>query len=204
MQNLEIIMGCMFSGKSTELIKRIRCHRVLSRNVVCITHGIDQRYNELLDKRACQDDNCAKEREIERPKIITHNLDHISSISAFQLADISREKIEQADVICIEEAQFFNDLYENVLMYVNEFQKYVIVCGLDGDFQAQPFINVLRLIPHADHVVKLSALCMDCKDGTAATFTKRLQSNNHEQIVIGGSDLYKSVCRFHFNFNHSQ
>ena len=195
-------MGCMFSGKSTELIKRIRCHRVLSRNVLCITHGIDKRYNELLEKREFQDGNCIKDKDADDKcisKIITHNLDHISSISAFQLADISREKIEQVDVICIEEALFFNDLYENVLMYVNQFQKYVIVCGLDGDFQAQPFINVLRLIPHADNVMKLSALCMDCKDGTAATFTKRLQSDNHEQIVIGGSDLYKSVCRFHFN-----
>lgn len=187
-------MGCMFSGKSTELIKRIRCHRVLSRNVLCITHGIDKRYNELLEKREGRGDSGK-----DSPKIITHNLDHISSIAAFQLADISREKIEQADVICIEEAQFFNDLYENVLMYVNQFQKYVIVCGLDGDFQAQPFINVMRLIPHADNVMKLSALCMDCKDGTAATFTKRLHSDNHEQIVVGGSDLYKSVCRFHFN-----
>lgn len=178
---LELIIGCMFSGKSTELIKRIRRHNLLNKKVLSIVHDWDQRYTNALIKG-----------------IITHDKEHIEAISLSKLSDIFDTDIyKHADYVCIEESQFFPDLYDSVRKMVEIDGKSVIVCGLDGDYRAQPFIEILRLIPLADSVTKLSGLCMDCADGTPGPFSKRLTT--HESIVhVGGSDSYKCVCRKHF------
>jgi thymidine kinase len=73
----------------------------------------------------------------------------------------------------------------------------VIAGGLDGDFRRAPFGDVLRLIPHAEKVVKLSALCKRCRDGTPANFTMRL-TKDKSQTVVGSADVYEAVCRKHF------
>lgn len=174
-------MGCMFSGKSTELLKRIRHHKLLGRNVLSISHSADTRYSNN--------------------EIVTHDDSRTDSLRASFLKEIDIH--ESVNVICIEEAQFFPDLYDTVREWALNltFDKVIIVCGLDGDYQANPFMDLLKLIPLADNVVKLSALCMDCKDGTPANFSKRLESKNNEsnnRLLIGGASMYKSVCRKHF------
>jgi thymidine kinase len=174
---LEIITGCMFSGKSTELIKRINRHKLLDRKVLSITHASDNRYSSSND-------------------IVTHDR---MKTDAVPLTDLRAADVLNYDVICIEEAQFFDNLYNIVNEWVHIYNKFVIVCGLDGDFKAEPFIDILKLIPLADDIVKLHALCMDCKDGTLANFSKRINNDKKdERLLVGCNDMYKSVCRKHF------
>ena len=96
-------------------------------------------------------------------------------------------------VLMINEGQFFDDLKEFVLDMVENHKKTVYVCGLDSDFQRNKFGQILDLIPYSDNIVKLTSLCMNCKDGTKAIFSKRI-TNNESQIVIG-SDNYIPLCR---------
>ena len=105
--------------------------------------------------------------------------------------------IRKADVIFVEEIQFFPDAFENISHWVDKLGKTVIVTGLDGDSSRKPFGDVLRLIPIADKVRKLSALCKRCADGTPAHFSKRISSET-QTTLIGSSDKYEAVCRKHY------
>lgn len=176
---LELIMGCMFSGKSTELLRRIRMHRMLGRNVTVIKHAIDNRYGNGL--KVCSHDMD------EEPAMVLDNLMSYTHNSCFA----------KANVICIDEGQFFDDIEEFVRLAVDTLKKHVIVSGLDGTFERKPFKNMVNLISMADHYVKLNALCTICKNGTPASFSRRL-INDTAETLIGGSDKYISVCRHHF------
>ena len=100
------------------------------------------------------------------------------------------------DIILIDEAQFFNDLF-NFAVYASDIdKKTIIVFGLDGDYKKEAFGDILKLIPHAEKVTKLNAFCQICKDGTLASFTKRL-INSEKQAIIGNQDCYMAVCRKH-------
>ena len=112
------------------------------------------------------------------------------------------EEIMNHDYIMIDEGQFFSDLKEYVLKWCEVFKKNIIVIGLDGDYKRNTFGQILDLIPVADQVTKLKALCKLCNDGTEALFTHRL-SEEDEQVVISYSK-YIPVCRQHYleqNFN---
>jgi len=171
-----MIMGCMFSGKSTELISRIKAAQTSGKSVLNIVHALDSsRYVASA--------------------IMTHDQDKVEAMALTRLAEVTIYDIHKHDLICIEEAQFFPDLYESVCEFVNDYGKDVIVCGLDGDFLAQPFSNMIRLIPVADSVTKLTAKCVVC--GNTAIFSKRTCADT-DIVVIGGSDKYQSVCRQHF------
>jgi N-acetylneuraminate synthase len=100
------------------------------------------------------------------------------------------------------EAKFANlnnikSLKKMCLLWIETYYKHVIIGGLDGDYQRNPIGELLELIPYADKYQKLCALCKYCNDGTKAIFSKRIM-NNQNQILIGGSELYVSVCRFHY------
>ena len=100
-------------------------------------------------------------------------------------------------MIIIEEGQFYKDLVPYVINLVETHGKHVIVAGLDGDAQRKPFGSLLELIPYADSIVKLKALCKKCDDGTEALFTsKKIHDSNI--IDVGSSDKYEAVCRKHY------
>jgi thymidine kinase len=101
-------------------------------------------------------------------------------------------QLRESQVILINEAQFFDDLYPCVLDMLKE-NKRVYLCGLDGDFERKKFGTILDLIPFCDNVTKLKALCGLCKDGTPGIFSMRL-TGEKEQMLIG-SDNYMPVCR---------
>lgn len=175
---LELIIGCMYSGKSTELIKRVRAQKQLNKHILVINHKSNNRYNNL--------------------SVTTHDLDSEESIPLTNLTELlTLPSYQTTDLICIDEGQFFHDL-ENVIRHIVEIdKKHVIVSALDGNFRREPFMNVCMLIPFADTVHKLNALCLLCHDDTPASFSKR--TTQDEAIVkIGGSEMYKSVCRRHF------
>ena len=111
------------------------------------------------------------------------------------MENIQTDTYHTCDVIIIEEAQFFEDLKVFVeLSLMNN--KTIYVAGLDGDSFMKPFGQILDLIPLCDSIKKLSALCVICKDGTPANFTKRIVENQ-EQKLIGSFESFIPVCRVH-------
>ena len=176
---LELILGPMFSGKTSKILDLYKQCEYSNSPVVVINHTSDKRYSETM--------------------LSTHDLKMIPCIQANNLFDLTvtdgstSEQITKSKVILINEGQFFNDLYDWVLHMVECEKKEVYVCGLDGDFNRKKFGGILDLIPVCDKVVKLKSICSICRNGTKAIFSLRV-TNDTEQVLIG-SDCYKPVCR---------
>jgi len=209
---LEVIMGCMFSGKSTELINRIRKHKIIGSRMMAVNHISDTRYDnsdtrydnsdtryDNSDTRYDNSDTRYDNSATATPtRITSHNLDTETAISTENLLSLTdTDMYKNAQVIFIEEGQFFKDLYVFAKNAVDDDKKHVIVCGLDGDFQRQPIGQILSLVPIADKVDRFQALCAVCKNGKSAAFSKRLSSNT-EQELVGGQADYIPVCRYHY------
>jgi len=176
---LEIIIGNMFSGKSTELIRRINRERSINKRITVINYSLDNRYSS--------------------DGISTHDMISFNSLKLNNLMDFPFKEIDSVDSFFIDEAQFFSDLYVFVQLLVDIYSKNVIISGLSGDVKRCEFGQILKLIPLADTVDKLNAYCTVCNDRNEAPFTKRIKSEDTDsQIEIGGSDKYISVCRYHF------
>ena len=179
---LKIIVGSMFSGKTTELIKEYNRYKSCGFRCCFINHSSDERYNSGTNKTS------------------THNKVMVNSASCNLLHELFHEIpsriIDSNDIFFINEGQFFKDLYEWVDWLVNKKKKKVYVCGLDGDFQRKKFGSILDIVPLCDDIIKLKAICKDCKN-IEGIFTYRL-SNEIEQTVIG-SDNYTSLCRKCYN-----
>lgn len=173
--SLELIIGCMYSGKSSELIKRVKRLQTIQNSYIIYNSHFDQRYGS---NNVCTHD---------RINLQCHVSDKL-------IPQLSTEEFKLANTIFIEEAQFFQDLYEFVKISVETFNKHVIVIGLDGDSDRQNFGHIHKLIPLADDIIKLKALCLLCKDGTPGIFSKKIV-NSDEQILVGSTDKYIAVCR---------
>lgn len=172
---VEIIIGCMFSGKSTELLRRCNRYRAIDKNVLLINHTNDTRTNNSVE---------------------THNNEVLSALKLSSLNELfskNKDEFDKADVIGIDEAQFFNDL-RTFLLFVESYNKIVIIAGLDGDFNRNPFGKMMECIPLCDEVVKLTAMDMMDKDGTPAIFSKRIAQGD-ETIMVGAKDKYIAVSR---------
>ena len=174
---LELIIGPMFSGKSTELIRQIRLLQTIDKKVLVIKPVIDQRY--IHDK------------------ITSHNYESVDCKVLSKLNEINDDIIKQYDTIIVDEGQFFSDLVETITRWVDNYFVNIIVGGIDGDFQRKPIGQILDLIPMADKCMKLSSLCNICRDGTEAPFSYRLIKSN-DKVLVGGSESYIPVCRRHF------
>ncbi|KAJ4457524.1 putative Thymidine kinase; cytosolic [Paratrimastix pyriformis] len=168
---LELILGPMFSGKSTELQRRIRRHQAAKRRCLVIKYKRDTRYTR---------EEC----------ICTHDQATMSAFSCDTLADAARF-VSEYDTIGIDEGQFFPDIVEFADRLADA-GKIVIVAALDGTFQRRPFNDILALIPRAENVVKLSAICQICNSDAA--FSRRLTADQEVEL-IGGADKYIAVCR---------
>jgi|TARA_B000000477_G_C6078700_1_gene222173 thymidine kinase len=173
---LTIIMGNMFSGKTSELIRRLKRYRVIGKKIVVINSSKDTR---------CPEEVLNTHDGIQFPCLKVEHISHC----------IVKESFCKAEIVAIDEAQFFENLKEFVEMCLF-LKKSVILAGLDGDYKQRKFGEIIDCIPIASDVVKLSALCMDCKDGTPGPFTKRIVQSEDLELV-GGNDMYKAVCRRH-------
>ncbi len=179
MGRIELILGCMYSGKTTELMRQIMRYKTLNKKIMIITHSMDTRYSDAGN-------------------IATHNKEIMSAFPMKTLsASSDLESYKEADVVFIEEGQFFPDLFDVVTSMANRDNKTVIVCGLDGDFQLKPFEQVVQLIPQAEKVQKFNALCKKCGDGTEACFSKRI-INSSKRELVGSDGVYEAVCRYHY------
>jgi thymidine kinase len=180
MGSITLIIGCMFSGKSTEIMRLIKRYKVLKKKILIINHKSDQRYAT--------------------DSISTHDQQQIECEMVDSLMPIKQtEKYRESHVIVIEEAQFFTDLFDFTTGAADNDHKTVIVAGLSGDFNRNPFGDIQRLIPHAENITKLSALCVKCGDGTLAHFSKRIDVTNQDQTLVGTTSEYIAVCRKHYN-----
>ncbi len=171
---LEIILGPMFSGKTSRLVEIYKQCKFCNIRVAVINHCIDNRYDDKL--------------------LSTHDGVKIPCFKVKQLSELDFDiKINSNyDVILINEGQFFEDLFINVCEWLSIGKK-IYIAGLDGDFERKKFGQILDLIPLCDKVHKLTSLCSLCKNGTKGVFSMRL-TNEKEQTVVG-SDNYIPVCR---------
>lgn len=179
--SLELIIGPMYAGKSTELIKKIKIYEILEKNILIVNHSINNRYGTK--------------------GISTHDkLTFDNSINIEYLEDLEKNfnlHFQKSEIIIIEELQFFKDAFQKITEWIDKYNKKVIAAGLVSDYKKKPFGDVLSLIPHAEEVIKLNALCKRCKDGTKACFTKRIINNNNK-VMVGSDEYYEAVCRKHY------
>ena len=183
---LELIMGPMFSGKTTEAMRRANLYTKQGKKLMAINHEINKRYGSNV--------------------IHSHNktqemTDCYSLSDLYHLYEYLRKEYDEADVIFIEETQFFKNAYDFIRNAVDIDGKIVIAAGLDGDYRREPFGDINRLVSIADEVVKLHALCSVCRDGTSAPFTMRVNKTESATISVGGMGDYEGVCRACFDKN---
>ena len=196
---LELILGPMFSGKTSRLVEIYKQCKFCNISVTVINHTIDNRYDEeLLSTHDKVKIPCMKTERLLDLWAESINLeDDIEIIPRIK----DKCKIRISEVILINEGQFFPDLEEFVRILLNDGKK-VYICGLDGDFERKRFGTILDLIPLCDKVTKLTSLCSLCKNGTPGIFSMRL-TNETDQTVVG-SDNYIPVCRKCYSSKHSE
>ena len=176
---LEVICGSMFSGKSEELIRRLKRSEIAKLHVLAFKHSLDDRST------------------IEY--VVSHNGSKIKAIPIEQPELILELTSDEIDIIGIDEIQFFPKSIVNVICTLIDNGKRVIVAGLDLDFKGKPFGSIPLLMAVADKVTKLKAICICC--GKEAHFSQRLVNGmpahmNDPQIVIGANESYQARCRY--------
>jgi len=178
-----MIIGPMFSGKTSRILEIYRKAKYCNANVIVINHSFDNRYSS-------------------KNEVVNHNNEKIPCENFTLLTDFietlnkpENDYLKTGEtIILINEGQFFEDVKEAVIQLVEVFTFKVYVCGLDGDYMRKPFGNFLELIPYSNKITKLNSLCIQCKDGTDASFTYRI-SVTQDQIMIGSHESYIPVCR---------
>ena len=180
---LEIIMGPMFSGKTSKLLEIYKQCVFCNIPVSIINHSLDKRYHDSM---------ISSHDKIMAPCLQAKELKDVWSMDDTSISMKNDDILKKSDIILINEGQFFSDLYEVVIDMLKH-KKQIYICGLDGDFERKKFGNILDLIPLCDKITKLSSLCSKCKNGTLGIFSLRL-TNEKTQTVIG-SENYIPVCR---------
>ncbi len=183
---LEVITGCMFSGKTEELIRRLERERIANRDLLLFKPTIDERYsnNAVVTHYGREFDAFLLEPGLESIETLTEL--------------VNERKLDQAAVVAFDEGNFFSEKLPSLCEELVTSGKRVIVAGLDLTFAAQPFAPMPTLIALADTVDKLRAVCVKC--GAAATRTQRLINGNPAPandpvIKVGGSESYEARCR---------
>jgi thymidine kinase len=175
---IEIICGGMFSGKSEELIRRIRRARIAKQEVMVFKPRIDDRYLQSA--------------------IASHNGVHTEAIAIDQPHEIFSYLKSKPDVVAVDEVQFFDDSVVDVVQDLADQGIRVICAGLDLDFRGRPFGPTPMLMAVAEYVTKLQAICLRC--GGAASRTQRLidgrPANEDEPVIrVGAAEQYEARCR---------
>ena len=180
--SLSITLGPMFSGKTSKLIKEYNQYKETN-NAVAINYAEDTRYHETM---------LSSHDLLMIPCVMVKKLDSVWDNNTHE----NYTELRQATHIFINEAQFFDDLYDTAIDMLKN-GKNVYLYGLDGDYKAQKFGQILDLIPHSDNIEKLKANCELCiledQSRGKAIYTHRVTTET-EQVVIGSSN-YMPLCR---------
>jgi len=174
--SIEVIMGCMYSGKTEELIRQLRRAQYAKFRF--------QVFKPLIDNRYSVD------------KVASHNQTTFPSICVENSEDIYSKLDHRCELVAIDEAQFFDDGVITVATKIAGAGKRVVVAGLDTDWKGEPFGPMPRLACIADAVTKLYAICSVC--GLPATKTQKLIANE-SSIQVGSTEAYEARCRKHFD-----
>jgi thymidine kinase len=173
---LELILGPMFSGKTSTLKKIYDQCIYCNIPVVVINYEADNRY-------------CDASFMSTHDKVM---IPCIKGVSILEILEKNKEKVTESEVILINEGQFFQDIH-TVIDLVENLHKRVYICGLDGDFKKNKIGSLLDLIPHCDNVYKLKSLCSECRDGKSGLFSYRITDETQQMVI--GVENYKPVCR---------
>ncbi len=169
---IKIYTGPMFSRKTEELMVEMHRYQIAKKEVKLFKHSLDTRYGD---------------------GVISHDGHSMPGMKVSSSAEILAFS-KDADVIGIDEAQFFDEKIVDVVQQLADQGKRVVLAGLDKDYMGRPFGSMPYLLAIADEVVKLTAVCSVC--GSPATFTVRL-SGSSEEVLVGGLGVYEPRCRDH-------
>ncbi|WP_331836939.1 thymidine kinase [Erysipelothrix piscisicarius] len=175
---IEVITGCMFAGKTEELIRHINVLKFAHKNIIVFKPAVDNRYSDS--------------------KVVSHAGTSVQSVVVDNATDILKYVTKETDVVAIDEVQFFDEEIVKVCDHLALEGKRVMVAGLDMDFRGEPFGVIPKLMTTAEFVTKLTAVCTEC--GAPATRTQRLVNGKpasyHDPVVmIGASEAYEARCR---------
>jgi thymidine kinase len=178
--SIEVITGSMFSGKTDELIRRLRRALIARQNIQVFKPAIDNRYAE--------------------EKVTSHAGGAYEAMPVRCASHIMQHLLEDTTVVAVDEAQFFEPEVISIVQKLADRGLRVIVAGLDTDFRGEPFGPMPVLMAQAERVDKLQAICMVC--GEPATRTQRLVDGrpahyNDPVVIVGASELYEARCRHH-------
>ncbi|AVP35490.1 thymidine kinase [Staphylococcus felis] len=177
---IECITGSMFSGKSEELIRRLRRGIYAKQKVVVFKPTIDDRY--------------------QKEKVVSHNGNAIEAITIMSASEIFDYDLKGVDIIGIDEIQFFDKDIVHIAEQLAEKGYRVITAGLDMDFRGEPFHPVPEMLAVSEHITKLQAVCAVC--GASSSRTQRLIDGkpaklNDPTILVGANESYEPRCRAH-------
>lgn len=173
---IEVIVGCMFSGKTEELIKQVRRAHIAKLNVQTFKPRIDSRYSA--------------------EDVMSHNKNRASAFPVNDAQEMASLIAPGTQVVAIDEGQFFGDDLVEIASQLAEEGRRVIVAGLDTDWRGRPFGPMPQLMAVAEVVRKEHAICRVC--GGPASRTQRLTAAM-EDIVVGSTEAYEARCRLHFD-----
>lgn len=180
---IEVITGSMFSGKSEELIKRLRRVKYANQSLIVFKHSSDSRYDNV--------------------KIASHSLNFIEALpvaTVEEMFTLVKEQYHSVEVIGIDEVQFFGETVVDFCQMMANSGKRVIVAGLDQDFRGEPFKPMDELLAKAEFIDKFNAICMVC--GSPASRTQRLVNGepafyDDPIVMVGAAESYEARCRKH-------
>lgn len=173
-KKIEIILGPMFSGKSSELLRRTNRFKAVGKKIFLINHSFDVRTDDYIKTHTNNKEKAVK--------------------TEFLLPLLNHPDYLEADVIGIDEAQFFTDLFDFIKI-AERHDKFFFIAGLDGNYKREPMGDILRIIPYCDDVIKLKAMDMIDKDGSEAIFTKKIIKDENSLVLIGAEEYYAAVSR---------
>lgn len=176
---IEVVCGSMFSGKTEELIRRLKRAQIGRQKVQCFKPVLDDRYS--------------------KDHVMSHDSSKIISVPVEKAWQILEKVDDNTRVVGIDEAQFFEDAIVDVAQKLANRGVRVIVAGLDTDYKGIPFEPMPRLLAVAEYVTKLNAICTLC--GGPASRTQRISDSLSDRIVVGSKDLYEARCRFCHEIN---
>jgi thymidine kinase len=168
---IEVICGSMFSGKTEELIRRLKRAKIAQQRVEIFKPKVDTRYSET--------------------KVVSHDANEIHSTPVSSSKEILNY-IDDVEVVGIDEAQFFDLELNEVCNQLANMGIRVLVAGLDMDFKGKPFGPMPAILSSAEYVTKVHAICMKC--GNLAHYSHRL-STQDSLVVLGEKDVYEPLCR---------
>lgn len=174
---VEVVCGPMFSGKTEELIRRVRRAQIAKQKIQIFKPALDDRYHES--------------------DVVSHSSQSVKAEPVTSAIEILKRIYDSTRIVAIDEVQFFD---ETIIKVVNKLSRRgvrVILAGLDQDYKGEPFGPMPHLMAVADDVTKVKAVCTSC--GAPASKTHRKASQNSDQVLVGEADLYEARCTAHWD-----